>query len=224
VTAEARTRFREVLAEIESLNREVTEFAQRQQREYEAEVIALAPPKRGKPHTIDTAFKVVPVSARTPLFDKRAAVVEEFNEEHRTLLHACREELRRLGPACALPGPGPASHKWWPLSTFYAVSYQSTTRGDHYANVAAQLCELEARAGGARETRVVRLADAYTVELFGDDLDPQIVKHRPGLTMREWLKGCLSRGANPRVFSPMLPHGLEEKLGLDHFGNDKVKV
>jgi hypothetical protein len=32
----------------------------------------------------------------------------------------------------------------------------------------------------------------------------------------------LKKGVNPRVYMPFLPHGIEQQLGLDYFGNDLV--
>ena len=47
-----------------------------------------------------------------------------------------------------------------------------------------------------------------------------LLKRRPGQSLREWLKSCWGKGVNPRVYNPFLPYGIEEKLGLDYFGND----
>lgn len=42
------------------------------------------------------------------------------------------------------------------------------------------------------------------------------------LPLKDWIKNCWKRGVNPRVYNPFLPPGLEEKLGLDYFGNEKT--
>lgn len=55
---------------------------------------------------------------------------------------------------------------------------------------------------------------------LASEVDVQILKLRPGPSLRDWLRACWKRGVNPRVYNPYLPVGLEEKLGLDYFGNE----
>src|SRR5208337_1662946 len=45
-----------------------------------------------------------------------------------------------------------------------------------------------------------------------------IITRRPGVPLKEWIKGCWKRGVNPRVYDPFLPYGIEERLGLDYLG------
>jgi hypothetical protein len=52
----------------------------------------------------------------------------------------------------------------------------------------------------------------------------EMLIRRPGPSLREWLKMCWKRGVNPRVYNPFLPPGVEEKYGIDYFGNDLVKA
>lgn len=52
-------------------------------------------------------------------------------------------------------------------------------------------------------------------------VDVEILKRRPGPSLREQIRQCWARGVNPRVFNPWLPVGLEEKLGLDYFGGER---
>lgn len=44
--------------------------------------------------------------------------------------------------------------------------------------------------------------------------------YMPSPPQRDFLQFMWRRGLNPRVYRPHLPHGLEEKLGLDFYGND----
>jgi hypothetical protein len=48
----------------------------------------------------------------------------------------------------------------------------------------------------------------------------EVLKRKPGLTLRDWVKACWKKGINPRVENPFLPPGIEEKLGIDYYGND----
>jgi len=59
----------------------------------------------------------------------------------------------------------------------------------------------------------------YEMWVKASPLDIEILKRKPGLTMKEWIAACWRAGTNPRVYNPFLPHGLEEKLGVDYFGN-----
>jgi hypothetical protein len=47
-----------------------------------------------------------------------------------------------------------------------------------------------------------------------------IIRHKPSITLREWVRLCWKRGVNPRVYNPFLPHEFEAIAGLDYFGND----
>lgn len=51
-----------------------------------------------------------------------------------------------------------------------------------------------------------------------------LLDRRPGLSLRDWVASCWRRGLNPRVLNPFLPAGIEEKLGVDYFGNVKEGV
>ena len=64
----------------------------------------------------------------------------------------------------------------------------------------------------------------YGVFVNTTEIGWEMLIRRPGPTLKDWLKMCWKRGVNPRVFNPCLPHGLEEKFGIDYFGNDVVKA
>ncbi|HYE93376.1 MAG TPA: hypothetical protein VEA38_20255, partial [Terriglobales bacterium] len=53
------------------------------------------------------------------------------------------------------------------------------------------------------------------------DLELEVLRRKPGPTLREWIRLCWKRQVNPRVFNPFLPVGLEERLGLDYYGNER---
>ena len=55
-----------------------------------------------------------------------------------------------------------------------------------------------------------------------NDLGLRILEFKEELDLKEWMKSCWRNGSNPRVYSPFLPYGLEEKLGIDFFGNDVI--
>ena len=53
-----------------------------------------------------------------------------------------------------------------------------------------------------------------------DAIDVEIVKRSPPPSLREQVRLAWKRGVNPRVYNPFLPHGFEEREGLDYFGGD----
>jgi len=63
----------------------------------------------------------------------------------------------------------------------------------------------------------------FNIYVKADKVNREILKRKPGVTFREWIRLCWKRGVNPRVYNPFLPHGLEEKLEIDYFGNDLRK-
>lgn len=67
-------------------------------------------------------------------------------------------------------------------------------------------------------------ATTFVVAVRVDDpVDVEIMKRRPSLTMREQVKWCWANGVNPRVYYPMLPHGYEERVGIDYQGRDVTR-
>jgi hypothetical protein len=81
----------------------------------------------------------------------------------------------------------------------------------------------------ARVERVVRpstviksgLVSFQVTAMVSDSIDVEIIKNKQE-SLRDWLKNCWKRGVNPRVYNPWLPPGLEDKMGLDYFGNEKA--
>lgn len=47
-----------------------------------------------------------------------------------------------------------------------------------------------------------------------EELDAEIIKHGPTVTMKEWVKRVLKHGMKPEVLLPGLPKGWREKLGI----------
>lgn len=61
----------------------------------------------------------------------------------------------------------------------------------------------------------------YLAAYVREPMDKDIIERGPGFTLKEYLQACWAEGCNPRVFTPGLEHGLEEKLGLDRFGGER---
>jgi hypothetical protein len=48
----------------------------------------------------------------------------------------------------------------------------------------------------------------------------EVAVRKNAVPLRDWVSNCLKRHVNPRVYYPFLPHGYEEKVGLDFHGED----
>ena len=124
---------------------------------------------------------------------------------------------------------------WVAFSEHYVSSYYTQGYGAaSYAHNGAKLDALVPQHFGI-ETVVVksdglpspaflgggRICESYvTACKVESDVDVEVMKRRPALSLRDWLKACWKHAANPRVFNPFLPEGLEAKLGIDYQGND----
>lgn len=112
-------------------------------------------------------------------------------------------------------GPEPIKVDW-----FYAGSYSSS--GPRYSRGAAEL----ALAGYRRVAPEIRLeivdsaAGWDLVAWVASEADVALLKRLPGFSFREQVRWCWANGMQPRVFNPFLPHGYEEREGLDYFGHD----
>lgn len=101
-------------------------------------------------------------------------------------------------------------------------------QGDAYARGSCRLSAKKCAAFGVR-TEVVRVApvDGGKVQLasyecrafVAEDLDIEVLK-RLHLPVREQVRLCWSWALDPRVYWPMLPHGFEEREGIDFQGRD----
>jgi len=67
---------------------------------------------------------------------------------------------------------------------------------------------------------VVKDSHGYAARAWVEgELDVEVLR-RAGPTIREFVRLAWKLGANPRVYIPTLPHGFEEREGLDRFGAD----
>lgn len=113
----------------------------------------------------------------------------------------------------------------------YKTTYKSTysTQGwgaEKYARESAQLDADKVAMHGVR-VEVVRVGkpdvERFEVHAWTDELGVELLRDKPEVPMRDWIKACWARGVNPRVYCPFLPHGLEEKLGVDYQGRDVLR-
>lgn len=126
------------------------------------------------------------------------------------------------------PQPGEEWTRWY-------VSWSSTYSSQGFGALQYAVGAAELKADHARyhslEVKIER-TNAHTTKDWGiahadfevwvkaSPLDLAILDRKPGPTLREAVRLSWKRGVNPRVFNPFLPHGYEEKVGIDYYGND----
>ena len=124
------------------------------------------------------------------------------------------------------------------LRRVYVQSYATQGLGaERYARASADLSRderdgvlrAEEREAGVRvvverEAGVGRGAESYVVAALGveDEVAADVIRRRQSDdSLAAWVAACWRRGANPRVFAPMLPHGYEERHGIGFDGSIK---
>ena len=139
-------------------------------------------------------------------------------ERRKAERESAEERMRELAPDIVLHVQ-PCERAWVECCRGSTSAYPNQTANAAYSRTAVLL-----QAAGFEQHVPVRellAPDLIIVEAaVADAFEVEVLKRLPGLTLREWLKRCMQLGANPRVYNPFLPHGLEARLGLDYFGND----
>lgn len=99
-------------------------------------------------------------------------------------------------------------------------SYGSQGGGaESYARNAADMKVMAANYFGIKAS-VEKDRHGFKVYVLVDhDIDVQILRLRR-VPLRESVRFCWANSMNPRVYYPTLPHGYEEQVGLDFFGNE----
>lgn len=119
----------------------------------------------------------------------------------------------------------PKSERMQHVTTHYKSTWSTQGYGaENYARNAAQqeIDRIEAN-GYTGELRVCPGGQFEVLVNVATRDDWDILRLKPGLSLAEQIRLCWKRGVNPRVYQPFLPHGLEEKLGIDFQGNYKEK-
>ncbi len=170
---------------------------------------------------IERRTKIATLAARLPEFcEERYKFYRDLIKRQQANFDTLEDRLKE-----AAKDADPQTGVTWHLYDSVNSSYHTQGLGaDSYARGAAESCAADMTPHGLEaEVRANRREGSsftnYEVWVKCDSLDWEIARRRPVL-LRDWVKGCLQRGVNPRVYNPFLPHGIERKLGLDNFGND----
>jgi len=223
-----------LVAELVALGEERTRAERETQAGFDAALIAAATPPKGKPpKDVDAAFKKLTEDRRKAIRAEWVAKADEVYQRFKTARESLEADLRDLAEHVPLRA---GAHRV-SVADYWSSTHRSTGRGADYARAGATIAAEGLKGRGvevsvesyqyeefdqermrfARETgpdgfRVVALVEA--------EVDGEVLKRLPGVPLREWVRLCWKLGANPRVYNPYLPHGYEEKNGLDFFGNE----
>lgn len=240
MTDEKRAAFAAILADYKATQDELMTLGTDHplNREFSEAVIAAAAPKKraalrkkyeaegvralltaGAKALGEEAFKAI----RDPLA-ARASAIGDALDARRKALSAKLDEL--ADPSLLRPVPGARRL----LREVWASTYSTQTQPEHYAKGEAESAADSVRGFGLEATVERRTATDYPSLVYFDvfinvesDLDVEVAR-RLKVEVREWVRLCWKRGVNPRVYNPFLPHGYEERVGLDYFGNDLRKA
>jgi hypothetical protein len=133
--------------------------------------------------------------------------------------------------------PGP---EWRTVKTFRSSDYSTQPACVAYAAGNARVREIELLSAGVpirreEEHGVYKGSEHWPTfserrwykcavqAQVAEDLDVEILRRRT-VPLREWVRLCWANGINPRVMSPFLPFGYEEKVGIDYQGRDLLKI
>jgi len=144
---------------------------------------------------------------------------------------ASKEMKARMAEAAATE-PVPTTDEMVLVDQVWGSSYHTQGFGANtYAeNAARHLADKAVHHGLKAEVRVIRTGKGdrwgYQTQDYGVFANTteagwrMLKEHKPEVPLRDWIRACWGRGVNPRVYNPYLPHGIEEKLGLDRFGGE----
>ena len=152
------------------------------------------------------------------------AYVSALREQQTALREALQSEAEAL--------PVPRAVDWLELQVVSGGSYHTQGFGaNKYARDAAEGVADKARSHGLEvELRVVGASpssaqpsngyETYCVYARTSEFGKTLLGFKTELPLRERIKRCLQRGANPFAYAPYLPSDYLEKVGLDAWGNE----
>ncbi len=179
--------------------------------------------RKENPRRVFTWAKGAASSWYKETYDRALSGLNEILDRHEMETAALDKQLAEL--AEDLPLERTDSEVRWDFN--YDSHFASQGYGAaNYAKNSLRLKGLKAQLHGldvdVREIDPVAAAGSHCFGLFvkTTEKDLAILDAKPDPELREIVKFCWGSGANPRVYFPMLPHGFEERNGLDFFGND----
>jgi hypothetical protein len=222
VDEEYRFMFKQSLADRERILQKKSELFVEYSQENTSQAIEKLLQNRGlKKGSVDNRIKKLPAG----MFDawkKRRG--DRFNSQLKAItdkLKLINERLCSESLNCSIRTAPIDMKAYFCFGEVWLSTYANQTSPSTYANGAAALLMEKAKKLGI-QTATVTTTNKTILVLVGvaSTVDLEILKSRPELSLRDWAKTLMKAGCNIRVFQPFLPHGIEQKLGLDYFGND----
>jgi len=196
-------------------------FDSKLHNEYEQELIEEAR-KRGKEaNSIHSAWVCLSPKIKIPIYDKYKELIEEEAAEIRKKIERYEARLRKIAKRLKIQ----SGEKRYLIKVVFDSTYHTQGFGMvKYAESNAELYASKARYYKVQNVKVKRKDNRFEVSAcFKSVLDKRIFEYKPDIPIKEWIAECWKRGVNPRVYIPYLPADLEEKLGLDYYGNNVEK-
>lgn len=199
------------------------------QTQYDGELLALAKatfPKSRSKRLIEKLLTERP-DIYKPFIDAWQTKADSIVKEHRAISDGFKEQLNALAESAAVhAGEMRLFTSVWSSTYnsqgFGALKY-AKNNAEQYADLARYhdiACDVRLTNERSEPTYGVHHG-TYEVRVgVESEIDLEILRRKPGPTLREWVRMCWQRGVNPRVYNPFLPHGYEEQNGLDYHGND----
>jgi hypothetical protein len=225
----SRENFAQILTELKALS--LTEVQNKCQEAFETEVRATWQAKypRRRKFDLKRGMKDLGIDAYMAIRERYEALAEEAYQEWKAQRKALESKLEGLAKDLSVE----RGEEWTLWRTVWSSTYSSQGFGAiSYAKNSAEMhadyarfqeipvrIEREDRAPSGGVGGRISHAD-FKVFVQCSELDLEILARKPGPSLREQVRLAWKRGINPRVFNPFLPHGYEEKEGLDFFGND----
>lgn len=150
------------------------------------------------------------------------AGVKDLQEKAAQLIAAWRLDcdlLRKQLQMLAVNLVPRAGDQWHTVRSFYAGAYSSQgSSADRYAEQRALLDVAHVGPFGIEVRATHSNGSVHAQAKVASEVDARIIEYLPRIELVTFVQLCWKRGVNPRVYYPMLPHGFEEKNGLDFFG------
>ena len=230
--------FSEALARLEAITSARWPTIQGLQARYEAQLRAEYKrlyPKRKQPAEWYAVRDKLPAETVAAIYDPLKAEADKLCADNAAAEREAEAELQRL----AADLPLPIGDKLRPRLFYEVDSGRYSTQGYGACKYARDNAEREADKArlhglGAEVHELAHLRISTSSPGWGGSIDIrtygvlidttplgyEILKRKPELPLREYVRRCWKRGVNPRVMMPFLPHGYEEQVGLDYFGGE----
>lgn len=157
-----------------------------------------------------------------PLFEKASESFREQKAKVKAKKEKIQEQILNLGIK-PLPGDKEVEFAYTKSSMYstqgwgadsYAKNRIDLDADDvRYHNIPFRIDQEKSPSGNTTYRLIISVED--------ETLDTLLLKMLPGPTLVDAVRMCWARGANPRVYWPFLPHGFEEKHGMDRWGRMK---